>query len=294
MDIVRFKGGLGNQMFQYAFVEALRSRNRMVRCNMGFYRKHPEARGFVLDKVFPKVLLNEIADDYFDEIDKKWRSISSNKDSLKIFCEDTKKRFFWVERERIDEGVYLDEVFDTNNCTFVGYWQSWKYFSNIEQTIRQLYQFENVEYRLLEVKSQLEEIGNLTSIHIRRTDYLKYPEIYGGVCTDDYYMSAMEYIEKNTDGNVNFVVFTDDREWIKENFKRRDFLWVDESQFDKYQDWYDMYLMSLCKNNIIANSSFSWWGAWLNSNKQKIVVAPQKWLVDREMKDICPDTWIRI
>lgn len=294
MDIVRFKGGLGNQMFQYAFVEALRSRNRTVKCNLGFYKKHPEARRFVLNDVFPNVLLEEIGDDEFDDIDKKWQEVKNNKSNLEVFYSNVPDRFFWVERECIDEGKYLDQVFETKNCVFVGYWQSWKYFRNIEERIQQSFCFGIVEKELEKLYAQIKNHNNYTSVHIRRTDYLHHLDLYGDICTEEYYKNAMDYVERNSRSNVRFLVFTDDCEWAKENFRRRDCMFLDYDCFDNYRDWYDMYLMSSCANNIIANSSFSWWGAWLNSNVQKMVVAPKKWINGRDMKDLCPEEWIRV
>ena len=99
---------------------------------------------------------------------------------------------------------------------------------------------------------------------------------------------------KDKVGNCKFIFFSNDMEWVKRNYNIENAIYVNSTLFDNYQDWYDMYLMSMCKHNIIANSTFSWWGAWLNSNKEKIVIAPNKWVNLCDYKDIYPDDWIKM
>lgn len=94
--------------------------------------------------------------------------------------------------------------------------------------------------------------------------------------------------------NPTFYVFSNDIAWCKEQFDLENVVWMDVDTLSEHEDWEEMYLMSCCKNNIIANSSFSWWGAFLNQNKEKIVVTPKKWMNDNVGKDICPKEWIRI
>jgi len=289
MDIVRLKGGLGNQMFQYALAESLRSRGRTVGCSTGFYRQHRELASFMLDKVFPKIELNEVADEEFEKINIKWKEIKSNAGKRKEYESDMEKKFFYIEKE---DGAYDAEVFCSHDCVFVGYWQTEKYFLNIRQKILECFSFHNVDSSLLDYGERLER--NYYSVHIRRGDYLDACEIYGGICTKMYYDSAIRYIkERNPD--AKFLFFSDDMEWVLKNFeKMQDYLFFDKSCFSDYQDWYDMYLMTKCAGNIVANSSFSWWGAWLNQNSHKIVIAPKIWFQMYAMKDIWCDGWIKI
>ena len=117
----------------------------------------------------------------------------------------------------------------------------------------------------------------LVSLHIRRGDYLN-PEvqaIYGGICTDEYYEAAVKYMKEGHPG-CRFYVFSNDPEWVKENLKIENMTVVEGS--DEEHGYRDMYLMSLCKHNILANSSFSWWGAWLNKNTEKEVIGPTIWI----------------
>ena len=94
--------------------------------------------------------------------------------------------------------------------------------------------------------------------------------------------------------NCRFYFFSDDIEEIKEHYKMDNAVYVEKAMFDGYEDWYDMYLMSICKHNIIANSTFSWWGAWLNRHEDKIVIAPEKWINSCDYQDIYPKGWMQM
>ncbi len=118
MDIVRFKGGLGNQMFQYALVEALRHKGRYVGCQLEFYRKNPTLRPFVLDKVFPTVQLNEVDDTYFNNLDNRWKAIKQDIEKLAEYKRNIDKQFFYIEG---NGRTYDKKIFQTSNCVFVGY-----------------------------------------------------------------------------------------------------------------------------------------------------------------------------
>lgn len=288
MDVVRFKGGLGNQMFQYALVEALRDRGREVKCSLGYYRNHPNLMHFELDQVFKNVVLNEILDEDFEVIDAQWRQIKNNKDSLERLKRDVKKRFFWVE-ESGKEQTYQEDVFRTRNCTFVGYWQSDKYFRICSERIRRIFCFYNLEKPLCMLGEKLKK--NYVGVHIRRQDYLMDSKY--NTFTIDYYQRAMKYFQTIISG-IKFIFFSDDIEWVKEHFSMENGFVCSEELFEEYKDWYDMYLMTQCVGNIIANSSFSWWGAWLNQNKNSIVIAPKKWINNRKTPDIWCESWIRM
>lgn len=131
-------------------------------------------------------------------------------------------------------------------------------------------------------------------MHIRRGDYVANPKIaaYHGVCGMNYYQKAVQIIKEKIT-NPTFFIFSDDINWAKENFKGDEYYFVSNKEIKETED---LILMSLCKHNIIANSSFSWWGAWLNKNHEKTVIAPRHWLNIK--KDIAgkvlPDSWIKI
>ncbi len=289
-DIVRYKGGIGNQMFQYAFQLSLEEQHRNVFASDGYYRNHIMShRHFNLQEIFPNVHLQFIDDEKFNRINEQWQKIKNDEKKYDAFISDVKNRFFWVEE---NESQYVSEVYDTTACAFVGYWQTEKYFINIKKKVNEKFQF-NVQNK--DVKSFVNECRNSIGVHVRLGDYLNTPELYGGICTREYYQAAIRLLTKKTHIN-KILVFSDD---VKTAL---DLLSLDESDIKcffleptkNYKDWYDMYLMSNCKHMVIANSSFSWWGAWLNNENNRIIVAPQRWLNGRECPDICPNEWIRL
>ncbi len=290
MDIVRFKAGLGNQMFQYALLKALSSRGRIVLGSLGFYTKYPDLVSFSLNQVFKNVQFDVVDEHIFEKLDECWKVIKQNNEKLREFLLDYSNRFFWVEDP---EGTYNEHIFDTCNCVFVGYWQTEKYFISIRKEILRDFKFSYGEEQLNKVKKQLLISNRYVSVHIRRGDYLKCSKIYGGICTKQYYESAILHIKKYID-NLILVFFSDDMEWVKKYYYFENAIYIEEKMFEHYQAWYDMCLMSCCSANIIANSTFSWWGAWLNQRPEKRIVAPNPWFNEYKMPDICPDEWIRI
>lgn len=286
MDIVRFKGGLGNQMFQYAFIEALRSRRREVKASLGFYRNHPDLRPFVLDKAFGNVCLDDVKDEVFNEIDEKWKDIKRNPVLLESFKKNIKERFFWVEE---GDSIYENRVFETSDCTFVGYWQTEKYFSSIREKLLDCFRFQVHEDKLMCLGEKVK--SNYIGVHIRRGDFLEADQ--HNVCTLEYYEKAILHM-KQVYADAKFIFFSDDVGWVKYNFDEKEMLVCEKKFFDCHEDWYDMYLMTLCRGNIISNSSFSWWGAWLNQCKNKIVVSPKIWLNGAATPDIWCDGWVKL
>ena len=294
MDVVRFKGGLGNQMFQYAFLKSLEHRGRMAGASLGFYDEYPDSRKFELDRVFPNIRMDTGFDKEFFEAYNKWNLIKSDSKKLEDFKRDLKNRYFWSEAD--DEvGRYQAEVYMTENCVFAGYWQTEKYFTEIRKELLSDLRFLNGagDQRLEALGQQFLEHDNYVSVHVRRGDYLQFSEMYGNICKEQYYQAAMEYINQRFSSPV-FVFFSDDIEWVKGHYGNADSIYVEAGMFEEYQSWYDMYLMSCCSHNIVANSTFSWWGAWLNEREEKLVIAPKKWMNILNMTDICPKTWIRL
>lgn len=292
MDIVRFKGGLGNQMFQYAFIEALKNKGRYVMASIGGKAKNPNARKFSLCDVFTNIELEFASDTLFNKIDEKWKKIKQNEVEKQKFINNYEERFFWVEDILKEPGVYHPKVFLTKNCTFVGYWQSEKYFKDLREILLNKFRFTRIETNLENFADMLNK-EEYVSVHIRRGDYLLYPKVYTEVCTREYYLRAVDYMKKKKK-DCRLIFFSDDIVWVKENLKVPNALYFEKDRFINYEDWYDMYLMSRCRHNIIANSTFSWWGAWLNQNENKIVVAPNRWHKNNDTPDIWCEEWIRL
>lgn len=192
--------------------------------------------------------------------------------------------------------IYYPEVFNftKKNQLFRGTWQSEEFFNDVKDQVRSSFVFKE---NLLSLKTRDIAVDikatNSVSIHIRRGDYLseQYASGFAGICNDEYYISAINYIKSKYD-NLQFYIFTDDHKWVAEHFKIENARYITHNYNNN--SWQDMYLMSQCKHNIIANSSFSWWGAWLNSNTDKIVIAPKVWWRGFDKDDVVPNDWIRL
>ncbi|MCC6447868.1 MAG: alpha-1,2-fucosyltransferase, partial [Chitinophagaceae bacterium] len=177
-----------------------------------------------------------------------------------------------------------------------GYWQTEKYFKEISDILRKEFTFKippsEANQRMLDTI----RLHNSVSIHIRRTDYITDPASSKdmGFCDIPYYKRAVSYLAERV-ADPHFYVFSDDMNWVRSNFALNfPVTYVDLNNADT--NYEDMRLMSSCKHNIIANSTFSWWGAWLNSSEKKIVIAPKKWFNDTSKKstDLVPENWIKL
>lgn len=192
---------------------------------------------------------------------------------------------------------YDENLFNLQPNTYIeGFFQSEKYFEKIKDIIRSDFCFAKEANQINKDVLAKIETTNSVSLHVRRGDYVskkRYQNLYAN-CTLEYYRCAVEYIATKHD-NPTLFIFSDDINWAKENLKLP-FECVYVSHNTNADSYEDMRLMSSCKHNVIANSSFSWWGAWLNNNPQKIVIAPKKWFNDKNIiqTDIIPDSWIQI
>lgn len=296
MKFITVSGGLGNQMFIYAFCLELRRRgfNTVLFTPRNRNSKGYGHQGYELNKLFQ--IQENIG--LYSSIFKKVLVFYSQ--IIRVFPTRYKKSLYalvGVHTVSVAENfIYYPEVFSFNhfNDLFMGTWQSEKYFLGAMVEVRKHFRFKD-ELISIETQKTLKDIkSNVSiSIHIRRGDYLssQYVNGFGGICTIDYYKRAMEYVEEHI-SNPYFYIFTDDKNWVKENFQ------IDNGKFVLHNtdndSWQDMYLMSQCKHNIIANSSFSWWGAWLNNNPNKIVIAPKHWWNGFKKDDVVPIDWIRV
>ena len=179
------------------------------------------------------------------------------------------------------------------DCYLRGYWQSEKYFHEIAPIIRTDFTFKNPLIRQnAELAAQIGQV-NAVSLHVRRGDYANNPKTTTthGMCSLDYYRAAIRYISDRVE-KPYFFIFSDDIAWVKNHLKMNyPCQYVDHNR--GAESYNDMHLMSLCRHYIIANSSFSWWGAWLNPHKDKIVVVPQRWFAnDNNVKDLFPFGWV--
>ena len=263
----KLQGGLGNQMFQIAASAALAMRNNDEFC----YDLEDHYLPFQGKK----------ADNYVDNIFRKI-VFSSDIDKSNIYKES--KRSYSKIAYSIAFLKYFSKIAYSNNLFLVGYFQSEKYFSDKEKEIRYLFSIDSHTENFINEKYGRLLTKRTTSIHIRRKDYLKFKDIHP-VCKKEYYLEAIKYLPEAE----KYLIFSDDIEWCRENFRNKCFKIISGEK-----DYIDLFLMSYCDNNIIANSSFSWWGAWLNSKPDKRIVAPKAWFgpgVTHDTRDIIPNGW---
>ena len=284
MIIMRIMGGLGNQMFQYALYEKLKCLGKEIKADTTSFYNLDTHRKYELNK-FANVDIQEASEEekqYYFEYAQKW----CYRVEGRLFPEKKKVRDF----ERLK---YCENVYKVKDAYIYGFWQSEKYFADIREIIVDKFKFpetndpENIKFL------KLIEDENSVSIHVRRGDYLSEANqiIYGNICTLHYYEQAIQYFEKKFK-DVTFFVFSNDVEWARKNLQMKKAVFVEGNDGEKAV--FDMMLMSRCRHNIIANSSFSWWGAWLNMCAEKEVVAPSRWINTECAEDIWCEGWKKI
>lgn len=290
MKIVNILGGLGNQMFVYAMYLALKEAHpdeEVYLCRRS-YKGYPLHNGYELGNVFgadaPEASLWQLAKVAFPYWNyKTWRLMQHFLPKRKCMLSGTTQiKFDYGNVTRNEDGFYD------------GYWQNENNFLPIRDKILEAFSFpkfnDNKNIELAELITNKRAV----SCHVRRGDYLK-DSLYG-VCTSEYYVKAIDEINKKVSPEL-YCVFSDDIKWCKENLgeiigKDKDIVFVDWNKGEN--SFRDMQLMSLCNHNIIANSSFSWWGAWLNNHEDKVVIAPSVWMNKPMVNDPLCDSWIRI
>ncbi len=288
MIIIQLKGGLGNQMFQYALYKSLKKKGRDVKID--------DKNGFINDKLRNPVLAGWGAE-YDRATDEEIVELTDAR--MDIFSR-IRRKLTGRKTFRIDEisGKFNPRILELEDAYLVGYWQSNKYFADKEGEAEIRSVFEKRPQDLMKdalswtVLQQIECCESV-SLHVRRTDYIDEEHIHiHNLCTEQYYKDAIDFVREKYPSAV-FFIFTDDKEWCKEHFKGPNFIVV-ELEEGSNTDMAEMTLMSRCKHHIIANSSFSWWSAWLNDAPNKLVVAPGKWINNRDMDDIYTDRMTRI
>lgn len=293
MIIVRVRGGLGNQMFQFAAAKALAEHNNTAcKLDLYYYTKHP-FRKFELGKFnVPVEIASHREISRFiggNKVIRFW-----NKYTNYLYCAEVCAQphyHYYEDFFHLPPDIYLS-----------GYWQSSRYFASIAPKLLDWY----TPRQALDSKNQklIDDIRNSASVsvHVRRGDYTG--STVFGFLPEDYYTKAIAYMKKQVPQAV-FYIFSDDLSWCRANLSFENAVFVD---YNKGADSYkDLLLMLSCKHNVIANSTFSWWGAWLNRNASKIVIAPRLWFNNQynrnktpvyparvyNAKDLIPETWIR-
>jgi len=293
MVISNIIGGLGNQMFQYAAGRSLAEKYGDFTClDVRQFPKYKLHNGFELHRVF--TIDSPIAS--FEEIKNLigWRSYRIG--HRLVSCKHLsflRGNHFYIE----NAFPYDDNFFSLpNNIYISGYWQSYRYFLTHQSIIRNQFKFKPIIQGLnREIADRIINC-NAVSLHFRRGDYVSNHRTNSihGTCSTKYYYSAMHYIQNHIKKPVYFI-FSDDIDWVKRNFSiGREYYFIYHNTGT--ESYNDMRLMSMCNHHIIANSSFSWWGAWLNPIRDKIVIAPYRWFNDpsKSTHSLTPPTWIKL
>lgn len=272
-------GGLGNQMFIYAFalhLSKIHPNTRIDLSDMVHYHVH---NGYELPRVFgladrtvrmPQWVKKTLEFLFFNTIlERKQRH-----DTLRPF-----------ERHRLWPFIY-----------YKGFYQSERYFKDVEEEVRKAFAFRpsQASERTRGMLAQIEADRRAVSLHVRRGDYLKprHWEDLGSVCQRPYYENALREMNRLR-SDARFYVFSDDPKWVQENLQLpADTVFVDWNH--GLDSWQDMMLMSRCRAHIICNSTFSWWGAWLNPRADKTVIAPARWFRHSKAPGILPESWVKV
>jgi hypothetical protein len=293
MIIVKLFGGLGNQLFQYAAGRSLAAHHNIS--------LKLDVRDIASNRVRPYSLSPfKIVEDFASE-EEIARIKGTDRSFLSRWCFSLAEKMKPYYSRSVFREPYLKpfdaNVFKTPTAVYLdGYWQSERYFINIQDIIRREFTIKfEPNYENIKLAENICSTDSV-SIHIRRGDYISKPETYRvhGTCELDYYARCMEIISKAV-SKPHFFVFSDDYLWSTNNLKLIDRN-VTHITHNIGTDFEDLRLMSMCKHNIIANSSFSWWGAWLNSNPKKVVLAPKRWFNEAtyDTRDLVPASWTKV
>lgn len=294
MIAVKLMGGLGNQMFQYATAKRLAEKNTTyLRLDItGYQNMHKDdtPRQYELDKY------------------KISGQVASAEELSLMLPQDFRASTNYLVKRRLGidkrlrplgehgKGFNSNILKARNNTYLIGWWQNEKYFADIRDKILGEFTPKTVSQyskRLIDDISANDSI----SIHVRRGDYVsnKFANKEHGLASVGYYQKSVNYLGQKIK-SPRFFVFSDDLDWCKKSLKLGDSsVYVDGNGPDRAHE--DIYLMQHCKHNIIANSSFSWWGGWLNDNPGKIVIAPKAWFQNKESNkdtEIVPGSWVRL
>jgi hypothetical protein len=293
MIISHILGGIGNQMFQYAAGRSLAIHlNDCYKLDITDFDRYELHHGYELKRVF-EVPVEASSPNELQSVMGLRRFYVARKILQRRQFSFFRGRKFVVE----PHFNFWPNFFSLNSaCYLHGYWQSEKYFKSIEKVIRNDFSFKNkLTGKNLLIANNI-GITNSVSLHVRRGDYITDANANSimNVCDISYYERSISYMTGKVSKPV-FYVFSDDIDWVKRSI-HIDYPSVYIDYNKGVNSYIDMQLMSLCKHHIIANSSFSWWGAWLNPNPKKIVLAPEKWFSINtfDTLDLLPLGWIKI
>ena len=277
MRLIKVTGGLGNQMFIYAFYLQMKKRFKHTRIDLSDMMHYNVHYGYEMNRVFnlphTEFCMNQKMKKVLEFL--FFKTILERKQKGRM--EPYTQRYIWPL-------IY-----------FKGFYQTEKYFAEIKDEVRKAFSFDmsSANTRSKEMARQMDETPQAVSLHIRRGDYLlpKHWDAIGQICQLEYYKNALQELEKHVP-EPKYYVFSEDLDWVKQNLPLKNAVFID---WNKGEDsWQDMMLMSHCHHHIICNSTFSWWGAWLNPHKDKVVIGPAQWTKYENSNTILPSEWIKV
>jgi hypothetical protein len=296
---VKLQGGIGNQMFQYALAKSLAIKNMTeVSLDLTTLNHRLPGRNYVFrtyDLGFLNIKenltwlskLSLIFNNFSFLLAKFFYAIK--KEVLPLSIVEEKENYFFDQVALLaTDGVYLD-----------GYWQSYRYFEPISDVIKKEFTFKNeLADSALEMSKSIANV-NSVCINVRRADYVNNQSNlnFFGALSEDYFRQAIGIIDEKVTA-PHYFIFSDDLAWAEEKFSFLERMTIIGSEFDDNRYIDKFHLITLCKHFIIPNSTFAWWGAWLSSNPDKIVIAPKQWVRDEKLnantKDLILENWLRI
>lgn len=293
MKFVKLKGGLGNQLFQYAFLKALQlTYDQEVKADLSYYSsiENDTVRIPRIEQL--KVNIAKATPCELSDVCMLQHAGDPRKLNYKIgvFLEKTLNRSYYFESDR----QYRDPGKILNYQYFDGYWQSYKYLEGIEDDIRNEVVMKGDFSEA--AKAMISQIRNENAVFIgvRRGDYLANARSKRrfGYFGDDYFTQAISTIKERVNDPV-FYVFSNDIEGVKQTIRFNEKVIYREEKH-QISDVEELFIMASCRHAIIVNSTFYWWGAWLIENEDKVIVAPRRWFADGAAVDIIPDSWIKL
>ena len=277
MRLIKMTGGLGNQMFIYAMYLKMKTIFPDVRIDLSDMVHYQVHYGYEMNKVFhlprTEFCINRSLKKIIEFL--LFKTILERKQGGSLVPYTRKYHWPWIY--------------------FKGFYQSEKYFAGIEKEVREAFVFDirRASRRSLRAMQEIKADPHAVSIHVRRGDYLleKHWKALGCICQSSYYLNALAELEKRVK-HPHYYVFSEDLNWVRQNLPLIKAEFID---WNKGEDsWQDMMLMSHCRHHIICNSTFSWWGAWLNPRENKTVIMPERWFQHCDTPNIYPDGWIKV
>lgn len=288
--VIYVGGGLANKMFHVAFAIALEKQGKEVLYDDFSFNSEFCHDRILISDVFPRLGIDRMPKGLYHHG-------GDNSLRAKIL---RRIPFLTGEKYYISHSVNYDESFVKSIVRpgyIIGSFQNENYFCKYKSTILERFEFRPFEDEKNLNLTETLKSSNSVAIHIRKGDGYATWNKFVGTCPVDYYKKAINYIEKS-ESSLKYYIFTDSPNWVKDNMNWLDYNLIDWNPSSGYGNHYDMQLMSYCKHNIIANSTYSWWAAWLNGNRKKIVVAPKTWFnLNSKIKrqpDIISKGWISL